>query len=130
MTILAVHRRPPNWPADPDRPIHPFGNLFVETDGAAPTRAEVDAILAPPPRPIELATALIQKRIELEGGWDTYVNYMFGAPARRNAFVKTMFLGNLKLNDNSFVASLQGAGFTADQITRITAPPPVEPRLN
>lgn len=123
MTILAIHRKKPNWPADPLRPIFPFGALFVETDGPEPTQQEVDAIMNPPPQPARLPLEVVQQRLELEGGWDTYVNYMFGTNARRNAFVKTMFIGKpIRIEGDGFVASLQGAGFTVEQIGRITAP--------
>ncbi len=75
--------------------------------------------------PIQMPTALIVARIEAEGAtaWQTYVDYMFAVPARRKEFAKTMFVGRLQLNGNGFITTLQGAGFTAPQIARITARP-------
>lgn len=67
--ILAIHRTKPNWPADPARPIfeRAFGGTtyYVETDGAAPTPAEIDAVLNPPvvvvaPDPIDQLRAALK----------------------------------------------------------------------
>lgn len=127
MTILAIHRRQPNWPPDPARPIFQmqFGGIayYVETNGPAPTDPEIDAILNPPPAPLKIPLDLLQARIEAEGGWDTYVNFMFATATRRNAFLKTSFKGKpIAIDASGFITSLQGAGFTAQQIARITAP--------
>lgn len=124
--ILAVHRREPTW-NDPSRTVHVVTisgtSYWVETDGPAPTEQQVSAHLNPPPPPVRIPLAVIQSRLEAESGWDTYVNHMFGTAARRNAFLKTMFIGKpVQINGNGFVTSLQGAGFNAEQIGRITAP--------
>lgn len=72
-----------------------------------------------------LPLGVLQARLEAEGAWDTYVNFMFGAPARRNAFLRLLLLGRpIRVDDGPFVTSLQGAGLTADQIARVTAPLP------
>lgn len=48
MTILAVHRKQPNWPVDEKRPIFQQGPYWVETDGPEPTAEEVAAVVSPP----------------------------------------------------------------------------------
>lgn len=56
MTILAIHRQQTNWPVDPARPIfqvqHGADTYWVETDGASPDAAEIDAVLTPPQAPL------------------------------------------------------------------------------
>lgn len=37
---------------------------------------------------------VIQGRLEAEGKWEIYVNYMFGAAARRNAFMRILMIGH------------------------------------
>ena len=65
---------------------------------------------------------ILQARIEVENLWDTYVNYMFGTANRRNAFLKTMFIGkSLSPNNTAFKNSLLSAGATQEQVDRITA---------
>lgn len=83
----------------------------------------LDAFNENTPPPTTIPLDILQARIEAESAWDTYVNFMFGTATRRNAFVKTMFIGKpLRISGNGFITSLQGAGLTAQQIARITAP--------
>lgn len=96
------------------------------------TRAEHAALLAGanPPQPITIPLPLLQARMEAEtvaaaDGWTAYVNYMFGATARRNAFLKTMFIGQPLRQDNAaFRTTLAGAGFALAQQDRVLAQPP------
>jgi hypothetical protein len=55
MTVLAVHRTKPNWPADPARPIvevpYSGASYWVETDGSMPSESDLLAVIAPTPQP-------------------------------------------------------------------------------
>jgi hypothetical protein len=55
LTVLCIHRQEPNWKATPDRPRFVVSvdkaTYWVETDGKAPTVAEVRGVLFPPPPP-------------------------------------------------------------------------------
>jgi hypothetical protein len=65
----------------------------------------------------------IQARMDTEGVWDTYVNFMFGLATRRNAFLKTIFIGQPLPQDNvPFRTSMAAAGISAAAIDRILAP--------
>lgn len=73
--------------------------------------------------PVTIPIHVLQSRLEIEGVWDDYVNYMFGAPARRNALLRIMMIAQpVAINGSPVRASLQGAGLTADQINRVLAP--------
>lgn len=83
-------------------------------------RSVVPAGLAP----IRLPLGLLKSRLKAEGVWDTYLTYMRGTNARFNALLETVWGGEpVTLNGGGFVNTLQGAGCTADQISRITARP-------
>lgn len=70
MTILAIHRQAPNWPADPQRPIvqveHAGSTYWVETNGPAPNAGEIQAVLFPPVVPLD-ARARLERLFEREG---------------------------------------------------------------
>lgn len=74
-----------------------------------------------------ISLPVLQQRLEAEtvaatDGWTAYVNYMFGAAGRRNAFMKVMFIGRAILaDDTGFRNTLTGAGFATDQIARVLA---------
>lgn len=100
------------------------------------TRAELQALLAAVNGPAPLPLELIQTRLEAEQvgattAWEVYCNFMFGTNARRNAFLKTIFLGrSINPSNNavrtSLLNSLTGAGLTAATaaaiVDRIFAP--------
>lgn len=76
---------------------------------------------APPPTVIPLW--LVLKRLDDEGMWEVYADYMEAAVARRRAFRRYMFAQRpIQINGNGFITTLQGAGLTAPQIARVTAP--------
>lgn len=87
-------------------------------------KAAVDGT-SPPATVVPITTVpleIIQARLEAEGAWDTYVTYMFGAPARRNAFLKTMFIGRaLAASDAATRNSMLNSGLTQAQVDRIMA---------
>lgn len=55
MTIIrVVYEAPPDFPASDQHPAaqrHQVGKYWVDAVGGAPTQAEVDAFLTPPPPP-------------------------------------------------------------------------------
>ncbi len=66
--------------------------------------------------------SVLQARFELEGQWDTYVNYMFGAAGRRNAFLRIMFIGQpVDAANGGLRTTMTAAGLTTAQIDRILA---------
>lgn len=93
-----------------------------EVDDQSPEVAAFRAADAP-----TIPLAVIQSRMEAEtvaglDGWTAYVNYIFGASARRNAFFKIMFIGKpLRQDHAGLILTMNGAGFTADQIARVMA---------
>jgi hypothetical protein len=81
---------------------------------------DVVAFKAPPPRTIPLS--VIQQRMEAQGLWDNFVNFMFGAPARRNAFLRLMMIGApVRADSAALITAMQGAGFTQPQIDAVLA---------
>ena len=92
-----------------------------EIDEDAP---EYVAWIASLVRQPSIPVSLIIARIEVEGMWNTYVDYMFGSTVRRNAFLRGIFLaqsGGIKTNDTAFINSLLSAGLTQGQVDRIMA---------
>ena len=77
MTVLAVHRTQPNWPADAARPIRPLTiggvNYWVETNGSIPTEADVLAVIDPSPTEAGYAAA-VQMVIEAKARERGYAN--------------------------------------------------------
>lgn len=64
----------------------------------------------------------IQTRMKAEGVWDIYVNYMFSANARRNAFLEIIFLAQPLKQDNAGIrTTMTAAGISAAAIERILA---------
>lgn len=124
--IRCAYIAEPNWPADPARPRFQkaYGGVdyWVETDGVEPTAQELDAFFSPPAPPFRLPTKVIEQRLTAIGKWDDYVNYMFGTNARRNAFLRIMFIGEPVLVGNGLTTTLSGAGLTAQEIATVTAP--------
>jgi hypothetical protein len=103
--IVALFANPP--------PGHP--EEFLPAD-----HADVVAFKSPP-RTIPLA--VIQQRMEAQGLWDNFVNFMFGAPARRNAFLRLMMIGApVRADSAALITAMQGAGFTQPQIDAVLAP--------
>jgi hypothetical protein len=86
------------------------------------SNSEYIAWIASLVEPPSISLEILQKRIDAEGMWDTYVNYMFNLGTRRNAFLKVMFLGHpILTTDNGFKNSLLNAGCTQAQVDRIMA---------
>ena len=69
-----------------------------------------------------LMPAELQARMEAEGVWEKWLNYMFGATARRNALMKRLFRNEpIDKAETTLRNSLAAAGITAEQIERILA---------
>jgi len=113
--------------------VHFDGNGAVIGVGQMPDRARVwiaggsvpTDFVPPPDPPITLPLWLVLQRLDTEGMWEVYADYMEAVTARRRAFRRYMFGQRpIQINGNGFITTLQGAGLTAPQIARVTAPPP------
>jgi hypothetical protein len=104
----------------------------IQYDPAATAQQRTNAqaaITAFDPNVVSVPLELIQTRMEAEpisatNAWETYVNFVFGTNARRNAFLKIMFIGKPIRQDNTvFRTSMTNAGIAAAAQDRILAAP-------
>lgn len=95
-----------------------------ERDGFADALPSIDFISQQPEVVVlRLPLDVLQARIEAEGQWEAYVNFMFGTPQRRNAFLKIIMIGQpVAINGSPVRTSFTNAGFSQAQIDRILAP--------
>lgn len=104
----------------------PDGRIAGREKLTAAQNTALDAVIAahdPSKKMVPLIPLYtIQGRMEAEGVWDTYVNFMFGLATRRNAFLKTIFIGQpLPQNNAPFRTSMTGAGIATAAQDRILA---------
>lgn len=78
-------------------------------------------------RPVTIPLDVLQARMEAEpigatNAWETYVNWAFGTAARRNAFIKIMFVEKpIRQDSTAFRSSMTAAGISDAAQDRILA---------
>lgn len=107
------------------------GTVFFQASASPACRTAVALVVANKathlgaPTPVTIPLSTLQARIDTEGAWDTYVTYMFAVPARRNALLKIMMMGQpVDITNASLKTTLLGSGLVQAAVDRILAPPP------